>query len=183
MKRPLELPFCARAAGLAVVFLACPLAASEMRDAATHEQLSQKLQQMEQSDPMKNLKPAQGEDPAKNLPKDLVSQSDIISFAGKTTLVPKRAIIRVPKNYADRLRFEEGSKILGWADFYAANRGWITTVEVTRVQAEGKEPIAEDTVKVFEKSGNLVVAVYQGGPISMLPAAQPDANATTPPAK
>ncbi len=154
-------------------------AAPAMRDAATHQQLALTLRKSQQEDPMKNMAPTQGEDPSKNLPKDLISQSDIICFQGMATLVPKRAILQIPESCTERLTITPGAKIVGWADFFAANRGWITTVEISREQAEGKEPITEDTRKQLTQCRNLVVATYQGGPISMLPPATP---ATPPPA-
>lgn len=141
-----------------------------MRDVVTHQQLAMQLRKSDQSDPMKKLKAATGEDPSVlNRPKDLLSQSDIISFNGLATLVPKRAILQVPKNYSDRIGFKEGSKIVSWLDFLAANRGWITTVEVNRTQAEGNLDIAEETKKQMSKSGNLIVATFMTGPISVLP--------------
>ena len=160
----------------------CEMAAAPkmvMRDAATHEQLSRRLGKVELEDPMKNLPVSTLEDPVKNMPKDLLSQSDIISFGGAATLVPKRAIIQIPKNYADRIKYVNGSQIMGWADFYAVNRGWITTVEISRVQAEGNQPLQEDTSKLLSKSGNLVVAVYKGGPISLLPLKVPVEKSAT----
>jgi hypothetical protein len=152
-----------------------PTPPTEMRDAATHEQLALTLRKSQQEDPMKNMAPTQGEDPSKNLPKDLISQSDIVCFRGMATLVPKRAILQIPENCAERLKITPGAKIVGWAEFFAANRGWITTVEISRVQAEGKEPLAEDTRKQLTECRSLVVATYQGGPISLLP---PPATAT-----
>ena len=83
--------------------------------------------------------------------------------------MPKHAILQVPATCSGRLKIEPGAKIVSWADFYAANRGWITTVEIVIVQAEGKQPIAEETKKMMSKSRNLIVATYQGGPISLLP--------------
>lgn len=145
----------------------------QMQDAATQEQLSQKLRMMEQTDPMKKLPVSKCEDPSKNPPKDLISQSDMISFGGLTTLVPKRAIIQIPKAYADRIKYVPGSQIKSWSDFYALNRGWITTVEISRAQAEGNEPLPEATANVLSKSGNLIVATYMGGPISKLPPKAP----------
>ena len=53
---------------------------------------------------------------------------------------------------ADRLKFQPGAKLMSWADFYAQNRGWITTVEVTRVQAEGNKPLAEEIAARIGKS-------------------------------
>lgn len=172
-------------AALAVPVMASPTAPApvKMRDAATHEELSLKLREIDTQDPMRKMSVSKKEDPAKNTPKDLISQSDIISFGGHVTLVPKRAILQIPKSYADRIKYVPGSEIQGWADFYAANLGWITTVEISRVQAEGKEPLPEATRKQLSKNGNLIVAVYQGGPISMLPLKTPPALAATTPAK
>jgi hypothetical protein len=141
-----------------------------MRDAATHEQLSLAYRSADQADPMRKLQVAKGADPTlANKPKDLVSQSDILCFGGAATLVPKRAILNVPKNLQDRLKFLPGSKVQNWSEFFALNRGWITTVEISRVQAEGNVPLDEKIAEHVRKSSNLVVATYLGGPISMLP--------------
>ena len=123
---------------------------------------------------MKQLPATKGEDPSQNLPKDLISQSDIISFQGVATLVPKRAILQIPKNYRDRMALQPGAHIVGWSDFYAINRGWITTVEVSRTQAEGNIDLPEETHKLLSKGGNLVVATFMGGPISVLPLKVPE---------
>ena len=133
---------------------------------------------------MRKMEPAKGADPSKvNQPKDLLSQSDILCFGEMATLVPKRAILHVPAKLAERLKFVPGAKILSWASFHAENRGWITTVEVSRVQAEGNQPLAEDVSERLKNSAHLVVATYQGGPISVLPLkvappATPSASAT-----
>lgn len=146
-----------------------------MRDAATHEQLCLALRKAEQQDPMKNMPAAKGADPSVlNRPKDLLSESDIISFRGLATLVPKRAILQIPEGCSDRIKMDPGSKIVSWADFYAANRGWINTVEVSRVQAEGNKEINEEVRDNISKSRNLVVATYMGGPISVLPLKVPE---------
>ena len=104
-----------------------------MRDAATHEQLSLAMRKVSQSDPMRRMTMSKGADPSLvNQPQDLVASSDILCVGGFATLVPKRAVMCVPKNLADRMKFQPGSRIVGWAEFYAQNRGWITTVEVSR---------------------------------------------------
>jgi len=145
-----------------------------MRDVTTHEQLVSKLRQAQQIDPMKYMPAVTGGDPSKVYqPKDILSESDIIAFQRVATLVPKRAILLIPKNYQDRIAMQPGAKIVGWADFYAANRGWITTVEVSRTQAEGNLALPDDTQKHLSECGNLVVATYMGGPISMLPHKEP----------
>ncbi|KAB2638025.1 MAG: hypothetical protein DVB25_08760 [Verrucomicrobia bacterium] len=153
-----------------------------MRDAVTEEQLVLAQRMARQLDPMKQLPVTQAVDPATlNHPQDLLSQSDLLCFDGIATLVPKHAILHIPEAYAQRLKITPAAHIVGWADFFAANRGWITTVEISRVQAEGKELIAEDSRKLLAKSHNLVVATYQGGPISLLaPQAPPSTKSTEP---
>lgn len=144
--------------------------ASPMRDSVTHQQLVGMYRQASRDDPMRKQLPSKGPDPSKvNQPKSLISESDMICFNGVVTLVPKRAVIQTPKNLADRLKYVPGAKLLSWAEFYALNRGWITTVEVSRIQAEGNGPLAAETQKQLAKSGNLIVATFQGGPISVLP--------------
>jgi len=147
-----------------------------MRDAATEEQLVLAQRKAAQMDPMKRLPVSKLADPAVlHPPPDLLSQSDILCFSGIATLVPKHAILQLPEAFSERMKFVAGAQIVGWADFFAANRGWITTVEISRAQAEGTQPVAEDTRTMLTKCRNLVVATYQGGPISLLPAKVPAA--------
>ncbi len=146
-----------------------------MRDAATHEQLSQGLQQARLADPMRTLKVTAGGDPSlKAVPEDLISHSDILCFNGLATLVPKRAILTTPANFKERLSMRGNVKLVGWSEFFAINRAWITTEEVTYAQAAGTEPLPESTTARIGKSSNLMVATYLGGPISVaVPAAAP----------
>lgn len=180
MKQLCAIPmiFAALASGLHAQNAAAP---PPMRDAATHEQLAQQWREAQQNDPTRKIAPAKGPDPSKvNLPLDLLSQSDILCFGGLATLVPKRAVLLIPEGFAERMKFTPGAKIVSWMDFFAANRGWVMSVEITRVQAEGNEPLAEETRKIMTKSGNLVVATYQGGPISLLPPKVPPPPAKSP---
>jgi hypothetical protein len=156
--------------------------APPMRDAATHQQIVVMSRNASQADPMLKQTPAKGPDPSTATPvKSLLAESDVICFNGNVTLVPKRAILQIPKNLEDRFKYKPGAKLLSWAEFFALNRGWITTVEVSRPQAEGNVPIAEETRKTISKSGNLIVATYQAGPISVLPPKAPVAPATPAP--
>ncbi|MEI6654048.1 MAG: hypothetical protein WCP45_04715 [Verrucomicrobiota bacterium] len=169
-----------------VTLLPAGLGAQEtpvMQDAVTHEQLAQRLPRIQQEDPMKRLPESTGENPAKNPPEDLFSQSDVLCFGGMATLVPKRAILQVPKPLASRMQFLRGSTLMGWSEFYAKNRGWITTVDVSRAQAEGNEPLAADVTTRLKDSTALVVATHLGGPISVLPIKPPPPPPPPPPAK
>ncbi len=149
-----------------------------MRDAATNDDLSAKYRKAAAENPLRNMvqKPKDDKpDPTTvNQPKNLLETSDFISFGGLTTLVPKRAILHIPKAYDSRIKFVPGTKIVIWPDFIVANRGWIKTVEVTRAQAEGNQPFDEKVLEGIQKSALLVVATYKGGPISVLPQKQPE---------
>lgn len=180
---------------LATIALCSTLAASAQqsgkkpvyRDAATHDQIVRIVKVASQHNPMENLLTSEGEDPSiVNQPTDIISSSDIISFNGLTTLVPKRAILQTPANFQDRINnHQPGNRIVNWVDFMTRNRGWITSVEVTREQAEGHAPIARELADQLAKSRNLIVAAYQAGPISVLPLKEPvlsesDTPATAP---
>ena len=159
------------------------------RDAATHQDLAKTHQKAQKENPMRLLKEPTGPDPStvKPIP-DLMSRSDIVSHGDLATLIPKRSILNQPAELATRINnFQQGSKIVAWKDFFQTNRGWITTLEVTRAQAEGREPIDEKIVENYRKSTSLVVATYRGGPISVLPpmetGAKPSASPVSTPNK
>ena len=144
--------------------------APPMGEALTREELNQRYQKALQENPMHKMVPAKVADPSvAEQPKNLLDRMDVICFGGAATLVPKRAILNLPRELADRLKFQAGTKIMNWQDFYRFNYGWITTVEVSRAQAEGNKPLDEELVDRIQKSTNLVVATYKGGPISVLP--------------
>lgn len=158
-----------------------PAAAAEpvrrmvVREAPTHDQIVEFARKAKEANPPPVFTPAQGEDPSKaNKLGDLISRSDILCFQGRATLVPKRAVLHVPKSLAGRLGMQEGSQIGSWTDFLNVNRGWIRTVAVTRVQAEGNEPMPEAVLKSFVKEQRVVIATYQEGPISVLPLKVPE---------
>lgn len=152
---------------------ALPAVAGEMRDAATHEQLSQRLLAQRANDPVAAMKVVEGEDPTVNRPDDLVSTSEFLSFDGISTLVPKGALLCLPSDLTDRSGFRPGFRIVSWAEFYSRNRGWISTIEVTLEQATGKEPLSEASRLQIEQGDTLIVATMKEGPISVNPS-QPD---------
>lgn len=151
------------------------------RDAATHESLLPVFRKAQQQSPVSNFTPSEGEDATtRNQPGNLIERSDVLSFNGNTTLIPKLAIIQTPANFKDRVNnHTPGNRIVSWGGFYALNRGWITTVEVSRLQAEGKEPISPEIVDVYSKSRNLVIATFKGAAISVLPQKEEEAPIQT----
>jgi hypothetical protein len=141
-----------------------------MREVVTHDDIVEAAREAKKSEAPPQFKPAEGPDPSvANRPKSILSRSDILCYRGQAALVPKRAVLHIPKQYEDRLGMQEGSRLGSWSDFAKMNRAWIRTVAVTRAQAEGREPMDEATLKSFEKETRVVVATYQEGPISVTP--------------
>jgi hypothetical protein len=149
--------------------------AGPIRKAPTHEDiLAQKQEMKRQAEEKAAATSAQQvtlqKDPSKaNKPASLLSRSEVLNYNGFATLVPKRAIVHLPESLKSRTGLGKNDKIQGWQEFYLNNRGWITTLEVSQKQAEGKEPFSEETLKMMGKSSSIIVATYQGGPISVLP--------------
>jgi hypothetical protein len=150
-----------------------------MRDAARHEDIAAKQQQDREKATSAVAATESTMDPSKtNKPPSLMSRSEILCFEGIAALVPKRAVINKPKALEDRLALSEGARLVSWEEFYNANRGWLKTMEVSRKHAEGKEPLSEEDAKTLQGSAAVIVAVYHGAPISVLPL-QPQEPAKT----
>lgn len=148
-----------------------PAPKPRIREAATHETLARVLQAENNRDPLLEITPSETPDPSKQAPPaNILERSDIISFNGLTTLIPKRAILALPESMASRVGKQlPGHRLVHWPDFLAANRSWISTIEVTRAQAEGRSALADDSRERISKSSQMIVATFQGGPISVLP--------------
>jgi hypothetical protein len=151
-----------------------------MREAPTNEQLVLRLRQQAQEQAARPaLTAPPSEDPSKLATTgNLLSQSTILCYGGSLTLVPKRAVLQYPEKYADRLKAVPGAKVLLFADFYATNQNWITSFEVSRAQAEGKEPLPEGAHEQMTKTGNLVVATFHGNPVGLAPDSPASPGAT-----
>jgi len=146
-----------------------------MRQAPTHDEIVEFSRKAKEETPAPVFTPAEGPDPSvANKLGDLIARSDVLCFQGRATLVPKRAVLHVPKSLSGRMGMQDGSQLGSWTEFLNANRAWIRTVAVTRVQAEGNEPMPEAVLKSFDKEQRVVIATYQEGPISVLPLKVPE---------
>lgn len=110
----------------------------------------------------------------------LIGRSAIVSSARSWTIVPKEAVLHVPGHLSNRVNGTRNGELITWADFIKVNRGWIRLHEVTMEQATGDAEIDEETRKSFAKTGQLVVAAYHSGPISVKPLKKKPAEAGKP---
>lgn len=144
------------------------------REVPSNEELTVRLNQSKQQLATQVSTPSTAVNPAvERVEEDFMNSSEFLCFGDALTLVPKGAVLLVPKNLASRLKKQFGVRLVNWSEFYPANRSWITTTEVSSDQAEGKVPLSEETNILNAKSGKLVVATYSGNPISVLPLKAP----------
>ena len=141
------------------------------RDAATHSTLT--VRETPGKNPIRELRSATPPEDAMNskayVPQSIIGRSEVIHRGKVATLVPKRAVLHLPEGLRGSTGLPEGARLVSWAEFYRANRNWIRTFEVSRAQAEGETPLAEEAVESFKESPHLIVATYQTGPISVMP--------------
>ena len=101
-------------------------------------------------------------------PVSILTRCAFLSSQGVTAVIPKGSVLHVPPRLKDQTRMVEGNRVVIWPQFFRRNRGWITTVEVSRGQAAGTEPIPERTLEAVRENPRVVIATLQGGPISVL---------------
>ena len=99
----------------------------------------------------------------------LIKQSDILNDGMNWTIVPKGAVLHIPPAFATRVGAKPIGKLLPWVEFLTVNRNWLFTEEVTFDIAAGKKPILPSRLEAWQKVNKVIVAVHQGGPISVRP--------------
>jgi hypothetical protein len=149
------------------------------RDVATSAKLQAAFRQVRLADPASKFEPATGDDPSiTGAPKDIVKESDILSYNGVATLLPKGSVIFVPEILKSRVGWQENAQLVTWSQFFQNNRGWISTMEIDFEQAKGVAPIEEEKATWLGTSTKLVVATFKKGPITMLPPKAPETEST-----
>ena len=143
-----------------------------LRDALRHEELANAKPRAAESLDTIEAPPPQAKTPTGTRPEwkpvNILERSEFLSFNGLGTLVPKGSVLHVPAGYRNRIGMAAGARIVPWAEFYRANRGWLSTHEVSRKQAEAEQPLTEAALESIAKSSTVVVATLAGGPITVL---------------
>ncbi len=194
--RPILILLAAALPAAAAPFVQPAASNAGMRDVVTHDELAARIAREDRERAARPAPPAAP--PAATAtreewkPVDLLQRSEFLSCNGVGTLVPKGSVLNVPAGYKARMQIADGNRIVPWAEFFRANRGWITTHEVSRKQAEADEPLSPETLEAIAQNPRVVVATLSGGPITVLrkppatttapAAAAAPADATAPPA-
>lgn len=98
----------------------------------------------------------------------LLEMSTVIETAGNYILLPKGAVLWTPPVHQEKIVAKPSGRFIEWMAFLTANRSWITTFEVTPDQISGKLPISTDLTERFRKMNLVVVATFQGNPVSVI---------------
>jgi hypothetical protein len=116
---------------------------------------------------------------------DLLSHSDILVFGNDFTILPRGAVLHVPKKLAAHRADQVTGRLLPWTDFVARYRGVVTYLEVTLEQASGKKAIEPAVWRAATETGRIVVAVLNHHPISVVSGndSKPIVDSTPPAAK
>ncbi|WP_411846806.1 hypothetical protein AAFN60_04575 [Roseibacillus persicicus] len=85
------------------------------------------------------------------------------------TRVPRQSILHLPDQYREMVADAPQGRQVSWIEFLSANKSWLRHSEVTWSQVLAKQPLAKELRENFEKHGCLVIATYQGGPVTVLP--------------
>ncbi|MEP2775972.1 MAG: hypothetical protein ABJQ29_14030 [Luteolibacter sp.] len=97
----------------------------------------------------------------------IIAQSEILHDGEYWTLVPQGAVLFVPERKAPNVGARPVGTLLQWNDFLARNPAWISTQETSFAQASGDAPFPEEKIEFWKKQDRVIVAVHQGGPISV----------------
>lgn len=98
----------------------------------------------------------------------LMAMSTAIQSGPDFMLVPKGSVIFCPPELTTKIVERPSGNIVEWRQFLGSNRSWITTFSVTQEQVMGKKPIPPDALERFRKNKLLVLAILQGGPVTVL---------------
>lgn len=133
------------------------------------------LAKIQQDNPIANLpKPQESTSQvARPAEQSIIKQSTILHDGTNWTLVPKGAVVFVPAARQSRMNASPVGTLLSWSEFLAKNVSWITTTSITFDQAAGNEPLPAESTAFWSKQDKVVIAVLQGGPVSVKIAEHP----------
>ena len=97
----------------------------------------------------------------------IISQSEILHDGEYWTLVPKGAVLHIPAQHASNVGSRPIGTLLQWSEFLAKNPAWIQARETSFDEASGEAEFPEAHVAHWPKQDRVIVAVHQGGPISV----------------
>lgn len=99
----------------------------------------------------------------------LLEMSAILHHGQQMVFLPKDSILHCPQEHEARRSGTVTGRPVDWITFLAANRSWLATFEVTREQIIGQKPVPPEIRDRFARGKSVVVATFQGGPVTVIP--------------
>lgn len=152
------------------ILILCALAPGAFADLAIQPRItSEELVRRQQTNPVQSvMTPAENPVKERNPEEEsIVKQSTILSDGSNWTIVPRGAVICLPAAAKSHVDVKPTGTLLPWAEFLSKNYSWITTNEVSFDQAAGAQALPPERVAFWTKQNKIVIAVHQGGPISV----------------
>lgn len=103
-----------------------------------------------------------------NLESSLLSSSIILFDGEKFTLVPVGSILHLPEAQRLRVITKPEGEFTFWPAFLKRNASWLCAREVPLKMAKGDARTADEVLREASTGSRVVVAVYRGGPITIL---------------
>lgn len=137
----------------------------------------QTLAELQMRDPMIRLvSPPEGNsNVVRTGTQSIIHDSTILHDGKNWTLIPKEAVVFLPKAMKSKVNARPVGTLMPWAEFLTKNQSWVTTSDVTFDHAAGNEEIPAGISKAWASQNKIVVAVHHGGPISVRLAESPPA--------
>jgi hypothetical protein len=96
-------------------------------------------------------------------------KKSIILFDGDNhTVVPIGAVLSLPDNLRGHIVGKPEGPFLFWSAFLEKNKNWCGSWEVSMAIARGEAEMSKAVVKQIASDTRILVAVYKGGPITVL---------------
>lgn len=143
----------------------------QTRDVITEEALRQQVSKTPslKSQLAVTAKPVTEKAPA--IQSSLWSRSIILTDGEMYTLVPVGSILHLPTTLRDRVVAKPVGQFTFWPNFLKRNSSWLGGHEVTLAMAKGDAKAAKSVLQSISKDSRMLVAIYKGGPVTILEAA------------
>ena len=146
-----------------------PPVATQVRDVVTEEELTKAAQASDTLSGMMAKAVAQVPVAARpSLENSLYKKSIILYDGEKHTVVPVGAILHLPPSYRNRVVPKPVGVFTFWPSFLERNASWLGAWEVPLRMAQGDPEAAKKVLAQTSLQSRVLVAVYRGGPISIL---------------
>lgn len=110
----------------------------------------------------------------------LWSRSIILTDGENFTLIPVGSILHLPVDLRSRVAAKPVGEFTFWPNFLRKNSSWLEAKEVTLSMSRGNASEAKSLLRSVVRHPRLLVAVYKGGPITILEAASESQVKTKP---